>query len=63
MTIEEFRQKTKATRAKHWEVAEAIGISPGTLSVWLRRELTGERLARVERAFEQLKGGVNNGLS
>lgn len=45
----------------HWQVADAIGISPYSLSVWLRHELSGERLDRVESAIAQLtleKGGT-----
>lgn len=42
---------------KYWEVADAIGISPYTFSTWLRHELTGERLERVQAALEALSGG------
>lgn len=44
---------------KYYEVAAAAQISPYTLSVWLRQELTGERLERVQTAIESLTtGGV-----
>lgn len=42
---------------KYWEVADAIGISPYTFSTWLRHELTGERLERVEAAIAALSKG------
>lgn len=38
----------------YWQVADCIGVSSYTLSVWFRHELTGERLARVEAAVAQL---------
>ena len=39
---------------KYWQVAEAIGISSFTFSVWLRTPLTDERKARVEEAINKL---------
>lgn len=48
----------RTTLAKHnlryWQVAEAIGISSFTFSVWLRTPLTDERKARVEEAINKL---------
>lgn len=48
---------------KHWMVAKEIGIDPATLSVWLRHELTGEKLTRVQEAIDRLtkKDGGGNG--
>lgn len=46
---------------RHWQVAKAAGISEFTLSVWLRQELNGERLERIESAIARLsaeQGGV-----
>jgi hypothetical protein len=46
---------------KYWEVAEAAGISSSTLTVWLRQELTGERLSRIQAAIDRLsKGGTEH---
>lgn len=39
---------------KNWQVANAVGIYPSTLSVWLRTELNEERRERVEKALKQL---------
>lgn len=48
---------------KHWQVAKAVGVDPATLSVWLRHELTGEKLTRVQEAIDRLtkKDGGGNG--
>lgn len=40
---------------RYWEVAKEIGVSPYTLSIWLREELSGERRSRVEAAIEKLR--------
>lgn len=63
MKNEQIRKTIMQARLKYWEVAEAIGISPYTLSVWLRRELTGERLDKVEAAIQKLinERGVTHG--
>ena len=42
---------------KGYELAEVIGISYSTMSVWLRTELNKERRERVEKALDQL---INN---
>lgn len=39
---------------RHWEVAEKIGISNSTLSVWLRKELPDDKRKRVEQAIKEL---------
>lgn len=49
-----IRRQIADAGLRHWQVADFIGISSYTLSVWLRHELTGERLARVETAVAQL---------
>ena len=50
----EIRETLSRNGLKCWQLADAIGISPYSLSVWLRHELTGERLARVTAALETL---------
>lgn len=52
----EIRNAIIAARLKYYEVAAAVGISPSVLSVWLRHELTSERLERVQAAINQLSG-------
>lgn len=61
MKNKRIRSAIKDAGLMHWQVADAIGISPYSLSVWLRHELSGERLDRVESAIAQLtleKGGT-----
>ena len=49
---------------KQWQVAEEIGISPGTLCVWLRYELTDERKNRIATAIDKVvKRGAANGVT
>lgn len=49
-----IRQKMIGNAIKSYQLADAVGISPSTLSVWLRKELTGNRLKRVEKALDIL---------
>ena len=43
---------------KHqWQLARVIGVSPGTLTTWLRTPVEGERCRRVEAALTALEGG------
>lgn len=39
---------------KYWQVADMVGISDTTFSKWLRKPLSDERKARVERAINEL---------
>ncbi len=63
MKNQEIRDRITKADLKHWQVAEAAGVSQYTLCVWLRTELTGERLKRVESAIDRLtkKDGGGNG--
>lgn len=60
MKNQEIRNSITNAGLKHWQVAEAAGVSPYTLCVWLRTELSGERLERVQAAIKKLseKAGV-----
>ena len=51
----DIREMIKAAGLKHWQVAEAAGISHGTLCVWLRSDLTEERRDTVLLAIERIK--------
>lgn len=53
----EIRQVMLQSGLRHWQVAQAIGITPYTFSVWLRQELTETRLKRVLDAINLLKAG------
>ena len=61
MSNKEIRDTIFRNRLKYWQLADEIGISASSLAVWLRHELTGERLERVTAALEKLldKGGGN----
>lgn len=59
MKNKKIRELIQLAGLKYWQVAEAAGISPYTLSVWLRKELAGERLERIEAAIKVLAGGVS----
>ena len=51
---QKIRHKIRSLGLTHWEVADACGITAGTLTVWLRKEVTGERRERVLSAIESL---------
>ena len=52
---EDIRKMIDDANAKYWEVAETIGIAEGTLSVWLRHELSEDRRKRVMDAIGTLR--------
>ncbi len=54
MCNEIIRNKITESRLTHWQVADACGISACTLSVWLRKELSGDKKRRVENAIDAL---------
>lgn len=54
MKNQEIRDRISNAGLKHWQVAEVAGVSPYTLCVWLRTELSGKRLERVQAAIETL---------
>ena len=39
---------------KYYQVAEALGVSPYTFTIWLRKELSPERKTRVIDAIHKL---------
>lgn len=51
---QKIRELMYQEHLKNWQVANAIGIYPSTLSVWLRTELSDERKERVEKALSKL---------
>ena len=51
----DIREMIKAAGLKHWQVAEAAGISHGTLCIWLRSDLSKERRTTVLSAIERIK--------
>lgn len=53
----EVRTEIEKSGFRYWQVADEIGIRPETLCIWLRHELTGERLERVQAAIAALNSG------
>ncbi len=51
MKNNDIREEIERKRLHHYEVAEKLGISPWTLSVWLRSELNEERKNRIKEAI------------
>lgn len=57
MKNKNIRRAIEQAGFRYWQVAEEIGISPATFCIWLRHELTGERLERVQAAITALSTG------
>lgn len=57
MKKEEVKLIMKKNRVKQWEVAEAMGISEFTLCRWLRKDLKGKQLERLNSAIKQVRSG------
>ena len=51
---EAIRNKVAEHGIKLWEVADRIGVSAGTLTLWMRKELDGEHKEKVEAAIDAL---------
>lgn len=49
--------KLKQNQVKQWEVAEAMGISEFTLCRWLRKDLKGKQLERLNLAIKKVRSG------
>jgi hypothetical protein len=61
MCNENVKRAIRTNDLRQWQVAREIGISEYTLCVWLRQELTGERLSRIQAAIDRLsKGGTEH---
>lgn len=54
MQNKDIRKAIEQAGISYWQVADAIGIHPATLCVWLRHELDGEKKKKVENAIEYL---------
>lgn len=54
----DVRQIIRDNRFRHYEVAQALGISEYTLSVWLRTELLPEKKAQILEAIERVKAAM-----
>lgn len=54
---EEVKLMMKQNQVKQWEVAEAMGISEFTLCRWLRKDLKGKQLERLNSAIRKVRSG------
>lgn len=54
MANQEIKNLISKHRLKYYEVADAMGISPGYLSTLLRKDLTDEMKNRVEEAIHTI---------
>ena len=63
MKNKEIRLKLWEKKIPLWKVAEKVGVTEVTICRWFRNELTGEKLARVQTAIDELlrEGGEANG--
>ena len=57
MKKEEVKLLMKQNQVKQWEVAEAMGISEFTLCRWLRKDLKGKQLERLNSAIKKVRSG------
>ena len=59
MVNQKIKEAIDRAGLKRWEVAKEVGITCWTFSVWMREELTGERLARVQAALDRFTANQN----
>ena len=53
MCNKDLRDEMRIANVRHWEVAEAIGISEMTMVKWLRRELDDSKKALVREGISK----------
>lgn len=53
MCNKDLRDEMRIANVRHWEVAEAIGISEMTMVKWLRRELDDNKKALVREGISK----------
>lgn len=51
----DIRQAIIESGLKYWQVADALNVSDGTFTKWLRKELDSEKKAVVMAAIEKLR--------
>lgn len=56
MKNEKIRSLARRLDVKYWQIADCIGISQSTFTVWLRHELPPDREAMIEAAIYKLAG-------
>lgn len=54
----EIREKARTAGVKHWQIANAMGVSEQTLVRWLRTPLDECKRQRIIAAIEQLTAGA-----
>jgi len=52
---QEVRQAIEKKRLRYYEVADALGITRGTLSVWLSKELSPDKKQEVLDAIDKIQ--------
>ena len=56
----EIRKAIMKAGAKHWEIADILGIGETTLVRWLRKELPKSEKEKIYAAIEQLRKEKSN---
>jgi predicted XRE-type DNA-binding protein len=54
---DEVKLLMKQNQVKQWEVAETMGISEFTICRWLRKDLKGKQLERLNSAIKKVRSG------
>lgn len=55
MCNKDLRDEMRIANVRHWEVADAIGVSEMTMVKWLRKELDDDKKALVSLTREENK--------
>lgn len=56
-TNNEIREQARTAGVRHWQIANAMGVSEQTLVRWLRTPLDESKRQRITAAIEQLTAG------
>lgn len=60
MHNERIRNAIKNNGLRHWEVADALGISEATFVRMMRHELPDEDRDRILEVIKRMQGGATN---
>jgi len=61
MNNQDIRRTVAAAGLKLWQVANALGMSDGTFSRKLRKELSEKEKQEIRKVIEVLKAGEQHG--
>mgnify|MGYP002623425603 CR=1 FL=1 len=54
MENQKIRDRARIENVRYWQIARELGITAGTLTVWLRSEMPEDKRQRVDAAIDAI---------